>query len=340
VVTAAGLLLNYAYLMVAGVRAVFMLALARRQAGVWPALAVVAVVVTAIAPWAATTLPTSAGFFAGEPLRLWSTALALTGGDLARYGTSWAHTWLAGGLALLAGLGVWRLARRATDPWALYAPVQVALPLGAFFLLASPLLGVNLQLYQSRQFLVLLPAALVTAAAGLEQGAAALRQAGRRFGPPLTATAGVALLAALVWASGAGLSRYWSQTKSPEGEAARFVRDHGAAGAAIISLHVSTDAAFSFYAPDAAAYFTKPLETADGWRLADSLSAQVRDWLDVQRPHALAELGAYPRRWVAWEQGPGDALAMTLTAGCTPVPGATAEFAPFRVMLVDGCPAP
>ncbi|MCC7358810.1 MAG: glycosyltransferase family 39 protein [Anaerolineales bacterium] len=342
-VTAAGLLLDYAYLMVAGVQAVFALALARRQPGAWRALVVVALVVAVIAPWAAVTLPVSARAFVGEPLRLWSTAQALTGGDLARYGPLWAHAWLAGGLALVGGLGVWQLARRAADPWALYAPAQWLLPLGAFFLVVSPLFGVNLHAYDARQFLVLLPAALVTAAAGLEQSAAWLRQAGAWLGGLraaewLAAAAGLALLTGLAAASAAGLLRYWEQSKSPEGEVARFVRDHGPAGAAVVSLHYSVDAALSFYAPDAPAYFTKPQRTDRGVFFADTLSVQLRDWRDLPRPHPLAEISAYPRRWVAWEQGSSDELAAQLTAGCAPVPGAAAAFGPFQVMLVDGCP--
>ena len=339
-VTVAGLLLNYAYVMIAGIQAVFMLALARRQAGGWPALAVVAVTVAAIAPWAVSTLPVSAGAFSGEPLRLWSTAQALTGGELARYGLTGAHTALAAGLTAAAALGVWGLARRAADPWALYAPAQLLLPLGAFFLAAGPLVGIQMQLYQSRQFLVLLPAAYVTAAAGLALGARWLRRTGPRLGPRLVTTAGVALLAGLVAASGAGLSRYWSHTKSPEGQAALFVHDHGAAGAAVVSLHYSVDAALSFYAPDAAAYFTKPQRTAGGVVFADALSVQVRDWGHYAYPYALADIQAYPRRWVIWQQDVSDALAATLLEGCTPVPGATAEFAPFKVTLVEGCPAP
>jgi len=57
----------------------------------------------------------------------------------------------------------------------------VLLPLGAFFLVVRPLANINLELYQARQFLVLLPAALVVAVAGLEQLRAALRpRVGRR----------------------------------------------------------------------------------------------------------------------------------------------------------------
>lgn len=338
VVSVSGLLLNYAYVMVAGVQALGLLGRARRQPDGWPALAVVGAGLLALAPWAATTLPASAGYFAGEPLRLWTTAQALTAGDLARYGTFWGHTWLTGALALLAGLGVWRLARRPGAGWALYAPAQLLLPLGAFFIIVRPLTGVNLQLYQARQFLVLLPAALVVIAAGLEQTRHALAAAPPRLNRWLAAAAGAALLVGLVYASAAGLERYWGQTKSPEGWVARFVRDRGAAGTAVISLHVSLDAAFSFYVPDAAAYFTKPLATPAGLFFADSLSAQVRDWPTMERPHPLVALGSYPRRWLAWERGLSEPLIDTLTAGCTLVPGAAAAFGPFEVRLVENCP--
>jgi hypothetical protein len=334
-VTAAGLLLDFAYLLVAGVQIVFVLIWARRQAGVAPALVAVGGVLFAIAWLATRVLPHTADSFAGEPLRLWSTAQALTAGDLARYGPFWGHTWLTGALAGLFACGTWRLGRRAGTGWALYPLAQVLLPLGAFFLIARPLLNIDLHLYEARQFLVLLPAALLVIAAGLEQLRALLPV---RWGRWPAWVGGGLLLAALVWVSAVGLGRYWGQTKSPEGQAAVFMRDQGVAGSAVVSLHYAADAALSFYAPRAAAYFTKPQNTPAGLYFADSLSVQLRDWPEMQRPHPVAEIGHYPRRWVVWESGVSDAFVQTITAGCTPVPGAAAEFAPFKVVLVDHCP--
>ncbi len=334
-VTVIGLLLNYSYVMVAGVQALFIVALARRPAGVWPALAVAGVVLAAIAPLAVHTMSASVGAFSGAPLDLWTTAQALAAGEVARYGLAWDHAWLAGGLALLAVLGVWRLARRPGAGWALYPAAQLLLPLGAFFLVLQPLTHINLQLYQTRQFLVLLPAAFGVAAAGLAQVAARLPA---RLGRWPAGLAQGGLVAALLLLSYPGLNRYWTTTKSPEGWVAQFVRDRGAAGTAVVSLHISLDAAFSFYAPDAPAYFTKPLATPQGIMFADALSVQVRDWDTLQQTHPLAEVGAYPRRWLAWVLGEGDDLIATLAAGCTPVPGATAEYWPFKVMLVENCP--
>ncbi len=340
--SAVGLWLNYGYLMVVGVQALFVLAVARRQRGVRPALALAGVALLAIAPLAAITLAQSARLFSGEPLGLWTTAQSLAAGDLARYGAYWGNTWLAGVLVLLVGLGVGRLARQARDGWALYAPAQVLLPLAAFFLIVRPLLHINVELFQARQFLVLLPAAMVVAAAGLEQLRAALqprvgRPAPTRLGWPL-AVGGAALLAGLLFASYVGLSRYWEHSKSPEGLVARFVRDHGAPGTAVISMHIAMDAALSFYAPDAAAYFTKPYPQPHGLYFSDSLSVQMRAWPTMQWTHPATELGRYPRRWVGWQMGVNDALAAEVMAGCTPVAGATAEFPPFKVALVENCP--
>lgn len=201
--------------------------------------------------------------------------------------------------------------------------------------MARPLASINLELYQARQFLVLLPAALVVAAAGLEQLRAALLP---RLGRWPVAAGGAALLVGLLFTSYVGLGRYWEHSKSPEGLVARFVRDHGAAGTAVISLHIAMDAAFSFYPPDAAAYYTKPLDTPDGLYFSDSLSVQVRDWPTMQWTHAVAEIGRHPRRWVAWQMRANDDLAAELMAGCTPVAGATAEYPPFKVALVEDCP--
>ncbi len=336
VVTVGGLLLDYSYVMVAGIQALFVLGLARRQAGAWPALVGAGAGLAAVAPLAARTLSAWAGAFAGEPLRLWTTAQALTAGEVARYGLDWDHTWLAGGLALLVALGVWRLARRPGDGWVLYPAAQLLLPLGAFFIVVSPLAHINLHLYQTRQFLVLLPAAFGVVAAGLAQVPALLPT---RFGRRPAVVVQTGLLVALLLLSYPGLSRYWGHTKSPEGWVARFVRDQGAAGTAIISLHISLDAAFSVYVPDAAAYFTKPLNTPDGLYFADALSVQLRDWATLTRPHPTIEISRYPRRWLAWEMGVSDDLVSTLTAGCTPVPGATAEFRPFKVVLFENCPS-
>jgi 4-amino-4-deoxy-L-arabinose transferase-like glycosyltransferase len=335
-VSAAGLLLNYAYVMIAGMQLLFALWRARRERGALPAGLSVGALLVAVVALAAHTLPGAVGSVSGDTVTLWRTVQSLTAGELPRYGLFADHTWLAAALAVFFLLGVLYLTRRAGQGWALYAPAQVLLPLGAFFLVLRPFAGVEMQLYQTRQFLVLLPAALVTAAAGAQQLADWLR----RLAAPRWLVLGLGLMLALVVVgfSAPGLGRYWSITKSPEGQVARFVRDHGVAGTAVISLHASLDAAFDFYAPGAARYFTKQLRTPAGVIYGDSLSVQVRDWPLMPRPYTAADISSYARRWVAWQVGVSDALVAELTAGCTLVAGGSATFAPFAVTLVENCP--
>lgn len=332
--TVMGLWSHYAYVMVALVQAVYVVPRAWRQPGGRAALAAAAAGFVTTASLAAAVLPKRADLVTVAGLDLRSTLQALAGGDMLRYGHYWGHTWLTLALTALALLGVWRIARQGPPKALILLVGQVFLPLAGYFLVARPLMGIGMENYQTRQFLVLLPAVMGLVGTGLVQTREwAARWAGRWAGV-LTA---VALLAWLVYGSLVGISRYWRQTKSPEGLAVLHVRDHIAPGETVVSLHYSADAALGFYMADAPR-FTKPLDGPNGPTFSDSTLVLLWEWEPSERLYTLADVAAYPARWVIWVEGRDDELARRLTAGC--VVTATAEFRPFRVARAAACSGP
>lgn len=343
--TVAGVFSSYSYLMIAGVQAPFVAWALRRQRG---ALLLVggAAAAMALSAWlAAQSLPAIAIEHAESiPLTVPRIAQALLVSDPLRYGDYWAHRWLARGLALVGAAGAWhwlrqRFAAPATRRWQpalagladrAYPWLQLALPLGAYGLVLQPILGINLPLFEVRQFLVLLPAGCVGLALGLAQLRAWL--------PARPARAiWLGLTVVVVASSAQGAYRYWRTPKSPEGLAARYVRAKYRPDAAVVALHYSLDAAFSFYRPDGTVY-TKPFPLDGDARFSTSLSVLRSDWAQLQRPYTVADIQRHPRRWVLSAVGEAGGLVAALTQGCLTVDRAL--FAPFEVVLVEACPPP
>jgi hypothetical protein len=222
-----------------------------------------------------------------------------------RYGSSPFHVAVPAVVAALGAIGVASALRRP----ALRAPASVhLLPLAAGFLLVFGVLdlglGVQMSAKDAKQFLPLLPAALVCAALGVDTAV-------RRLPRPASAILVVALAAGAVGLAADGLPRYWATSKSPEGELALELRDRFRDGDAIVSLHTSLRRALRHYVTE--------LEPAV-WP-----SDAYAPWFGPALPpgsappteaHALVEAlaGSHGRLWLLGRRG--DERLAALPAGC------------------------
>ena len=120
----------------------------------------------------------------------------------------------------------------------------------------------RLPLYESKQFMVLLPSLFVLVALGIHQ---VQQLPPAWFGQMLA----LSICALVAYGSYASLQRYWTTPKSPEGLAVLAVRDRVRASDAVVSLYYSLDAAISFYLPEASLY-TKPLKSSDDYLFSRS----------------------------------------------------------------------
>ena len=263
------------------------------------------------------------------PLTLPFLARMALGGDPNRYGNNWGQTVLALVLGGLAGIGLlWALRRRPVN-FEHYLALQVVLPLVGFFATISGPLGIHIPSFQARQFIVLLPAFYGLVALGWQ----ALLQP--RLGWPGRAIA-LALWGAALVACLPGLARYWTLTKSPEGDLALALRQETNPGDAVVSLHYSLDAALSFYTPAGVRVFTKPVAQASGYAFSSSLS--ILYGVPIATPYHLADIRGSPRVWVLARQGYATDIVTALSQGCSsPV---MQSFPPFVILRLDNCSAP
>jgi len=344
---------GYSFLMVVAVQGLWVLGSARRSSAARVALVAVVLGLLPLAFVAAGTLASIAAEGAGLALELNDVWGALLAGDPARYGLYWGHAWLPIMLGLLAALGAWRLARHPSR-WSNYYLLQVALPVAGYFLVLKPILAIEMPLYQSRQFIPLLPAGYVLVAAGFDALCAPLanrrgeafaagarsqtQSVGRMLRPawfPAGAAAVLFIIALL--ASGVGVGRYWAAIKSPEGDLARYLQAQGASGETIVSLHYSLDAALSAYAPLGPIY-TKPLGPSPATLFSTSLSIVRADWLTVTRNHSLAEVQQSTQRWLMWLEDDHEDVVADLSAGCSVTDEVT--FGPFKARHLSDCAQP
>lgn|GEM_PF-1349783 len=331
ILAGAGLFTSYSFGLVVGVQLPFGLWAVRRQRRAWLFALALLAELALIAALGAGTLPRIAGEHAAtRALNLKEIMQSLLAGDVFRYGSFWPHKLTVVGLAALAGLGAWHLWRSAAGGWRAYPTLQVAAPLAAYGLVLSPFFHVNLPNYETRQFLVLLPALCLLFAHGLAQMWAWLPR-------PAAWSAGLALSAVVVVGSVQGLARYWTITRSPEGQAVRYVASQLAPGDAIVALDYFSRAALRYYLPDPPAYGKAELTPA-GLRLFQPVLTDVIDET-LLNGMPLAEVQAHPRLWVLSVPGGQDEYLPLILAGCQVQATTDFGFLPMRVQLVSGCGA-
>jgi hypothetical protein len=330
---AAGMFTSYSFVWVAAGQLPFVLWAVRRQPGAWRlALTLMGCLVLQLVLAANPLSAAAAQHVATAALHVRNVLQGLLAGDVFRYGVFWPHRYTLLLLGALAGLGSWHWLRTAPRPAWAYAPLQVAAPLAAYGLVLSPLLHLNLPGYETRQFLVLLPALYLLFAHGLAQLWAWL---------PRPAAWGVGLLLSAVVLAGSvqGLNRYWTITRSPEGQAVRFVAPQLAPGDALVALDFFSAAALNYYLPDQRLYL-RPTLTGAGLHLV-----QVRGELGYgprHRPPAdipLAEVQAHPRLWVFSVPGELDEHLPLILAGCQVEATTDIAWLPVRVQRVSHCAA-
>ncbi|MCC7358811.1 MAG: glycosyltransferase family 39 protein [Anaerolineales bacterium] len=330
---AVGLFTSYSFLLVFALQLPLVLWAVRRQ----PRAAWLAGVLLALpllqALLAANTLPAIAVQHAAtRALNLKEIVQSLLAGDAFRYGNFWPHKVTVGLLGALAALGAWRAWRTGRGAQRVYAAAQVGGPLAAYGLVLSPFLNLNLPTYESRQFFALLPALYWLVAEGLALLWAALPRAA-------AVAAALALSTVVLVGSAQGLGRYWTITRSPEGQAMRFVAPQLRPGDALVAVDFFSAAALRYYLPDWPLY-TQPRAAEAGldfWRPEGQLHYRLSErTADVP----LAEVYAYPRLWAFSVPGRLDEYAADIVRGCQVEAAADISWLPLRVQRLSHCVTP
>jgi len=322
-----GLYLSYAYCLVWLMQAAYLLWIERARR---PALIAVGLTALGFSPLLYWIKINAAGKLAEAQATTWLTLPFLArmafGGDPNRYGLDGSQVVLAVLLGGLALVGVLSALRARASSFERYLALQTILPLAGFFGLADGLLHLHLPSFQARQFIVLFPAFYGLVGLGWQW---LFSQRPAAVARPLSAALWiVAALACLP-----GLHRYWTMTKSPEGDLALALRREAQPGDSVVSLHYSLDAALSFYAAPGVRVFTKPLAGAAGYAFSDSLS--VLYTAQITRPYHLSDIYQSRQTWVVARQGASSAVVAQLVKGC--VLRATEDYPPFQILRLTNC---
>ncbi len=322
-----GIYAHYSYFFVLGVQAAFLFWLHRFRRSFIFALAILALLCLPLLGWLG---PQFAGRLDDthlQALTLPWVLQTLVAADPARYGRFWGTSvmaWTFGGAALL-GL-VRQLQKR--DRFGVYLLAQILVPLIGFFVIGTGFLGLHLPNFQSRQFLVLLPAIFLWALLGLGW-------AFRRL--PAPAGAGLLLTVSLAWGAAGwnGLEQYWRQDKSPEGRAVVNMRQQIDSGDAVVSLHHSTSYALGRYLPDWPAVFAFPQQIEGTWYFDENRFFLGANFFpDPLFP--LEDVKAHPRIWLLSHRSGFADLPDLLADGCRTESQAAAG--PFALTLIVDCP--
>ncbi|WP_081752692.1 glycosyltransferase family 39 protein [Kallotenue papyrolyticum] len=321
-----GILSGYSFIMVVGTQLLYFAIVVRNWRYLFMCGGTIILCCLLLAGPAIRTLgETHAAYANSKAITVTLLAQAVLVGDPLRYGLFWAHTWVPLSLSLIMLIGLAHALWLWREQEALYHGMQVMLPLVAFFVVATPILHITLPEFEWRQFLVLVPSFYVLLAIGFAQ----IWQQ-RRMGKVIT----IAVCVLAIGASARSLQQYWNITKSPEGLAALFVRDHQEENDAIVSLHYSVDAALSFYLPNKEV-FAKPDINGQEIRFARSSSIlpEVQD--KIVYDATAVTIRRYPRVWIIFHAPTNTDMVNVLTEDCMIVNAQ--EFSPFRVLIVDQC---
>jgi hypothetical protein len=264
----AGLYTGYVYVVVAGIQLLFLGFYYHRRIAWWVAATTMAGSSLLLFPLAASSLGRVSSIHThSNPLTFWRTLQTLFAGEPLRYGVSPSHTIFPVLTLGLIAISIIR-AIRLRDKRLSYFILQVAVPMGAFFI-GSPLLGIRLPVPEAKQFLVLFPALLILMASGLAELHWWL--AGFRRGAVLLVTVACGTI---LFLNANGLHSYWNNPKSPEGLAVLRFRDRQQAGENVVSLHYSTTHALAFYT-SGVSILLDPRQNADTYEYRVTSSEQV-----------------------------------------------------------------
>lgn len=332
-----GLYCSYNFVLVLGVQLGYLAVVERRwKQALLCGLVLAVCALPLVGPFLQTTGQVAQQHMTSRPASLIQVVQALLGGEPVRFGYTWGHTWLPVVAGWLALLGIWQGLRLPNRALTIYYLLQVALPLGLFFAVVSPLLGINLILLEAKQFMPVLPAFFVLVAQGIQVVWAAVRRSLLRL-----RTAGLAcglIYGATLLASFASLNACWTKPRSAEGLLVLAMQQRMQAGDVVISLHHWLGGAIDFYLPDVAPY-TRPARIDDDYLFSHSLSVlRGRSVEEDQRYVAsLKSLLAYPRIWLLFHRRTNAEFAQAIIERCTI--GESLEYRPFKAVLLEHCAA-
>ena len=323
-----GLWSQYSFILVVGVQIVYLAFVLRLVRGALLHTAAVALLCLPLIGLSNKTLSgVAADYRSSEALTIRHMAQSLLAGEPLRYGLFWGHIWVPMLLGICALLGVGSGTRPQARRETLYHGMQVVLPLIGFFVVAVPLLGIRLPVFESKQFMAVLPSSLVLIALGIYHL--------QHYLPSWVGRVIVlSILGIVIYASLVSLQRYWTTSKSPEGAAVLALRDQVQPGDAVVSLHYSVDAALSFYLPEVLPY-TKPQQSEDGYLFSRSVSVLPAEQASLARTEMLASVRRHPRIWLFAVASMDNPLRSAITQGCKRVHRQV--FSPFELLRLEQC---
>jgi uncharacterized membrane protein len=325
-----GLYSSYSYLLVAGVQVLFLGKYFFHRGSYWAYVACLVASILGLLPFLSSLQKTAAIHMNGIALDVVRLMQALLAGEPVRYGFIWSHTLLPPLFVLLVVVGAAYSARRfPKDPSATYVAFQVFLPVALFFGALVPLFDLRLPVVENKQFVVIQPAlyALVGVGFGF-----LLDGSRKRMG----LIPAILIFLVIVAGSFNSLTRYWSISKSPEGLAVLHIRQNLRAGDTVVSLHYSTDAALSFYLPNAPVY-ANPRDDAGRWTLSSSDIAysnpHIPQTMEVRKD--LDQVWGKERTWLLSRDGYNLAAIERIKEACSAV--GEKSFPPFNIILLEDC---
>ncbi|MFN8439593.1 MAG: glycosyltransferase family 39 protein [Caldilineaceae bacterium] len=251
---------------------------------------------------------------------------ALLAGDPIRYGVNWGTLVLPILFGMLIVIGIVTLPQMQRR-FGFYLVAQLIIPLVLFFVIGVQMFGWHMPVFQSRQFIVILPSLFLLTSLGIQACIKVEKSLYSHF-------IFVCFYITMVLASGWGTYIYWTTTKSPEGLAVRYVQQHMSPADAIISLHYSLDGVASFYLRGNESVYAKPL-TVDGSLMFSKNLLILRGTVGFERPYQRVDILKYPSFWIMYDKRRELAFLPFLSQGCTIEHREL--FAPFEVLKVGKC---
>jgi 4-amino-4-deoxy-L-arabinose transferase-like glycosyltransferase len=330
-VSLVGLHSGYNYALILGIQGCFLLAFWGRSRFFWLYAGSMAGGLLMLLPFLGSLAHNAAQHASiSAPLNLPLLSQSLLAGEPLRFGLSWPHIWIPLMMVTITIIGcvsiLWPKRSSAAN---LYLVVQLFLPLLLFFAAAAPLFDLRLPAGESKLFMLLLPVFYALAAPGFQK---IFQWAGFR---PALVLVGV-LFAFVLAGSLSSLNDYWSSSKSPEGQAVRYLRQNYQEGDVVISLHHSLNAAMAYYLPQADLY-TYPLVEDGSYWLSQAVGVlRLPRSMVASTPRTpLEEVRAHPRIWLLSKISYPLDFTQALLAECTTQ--LDREYYPFRAVLMSSC---
>jgi uncharacterized membrane protein len=319
-----GIYTSYFYLLIVGVQGLILwLHAPRRNWWIYTAIMIICCVPVywMIISTIPTTIAQRANLMPLSPLSI----LQSIAGEPVRFGVGWQHWILLSAVSGTALLGIFSaLFNKNAGALGQYFSFQIAIPL-LLVAFIGLVLGIRIPEFETRQFLILLPALFALFAIGMDFF----------FSQNWKVIPGLVCASILV-ASFVGLQAYWKTMKSPESTLVLNIRPALESTDSVVSLDYSTSAASYFYLPgydvvnflrenNGIYQFTKSLILKP---IIPSESIPVADV-------TLQDIRNSPRFWVLNRDDFNSDVLASLTGGCTQEKSISVS--PFTATLWNNC---